>query len=768
MKILIPVFAVITGWAAVGWSAAREPLTSLQDIRALSNAQASHALPVAFDATVTFFRAHPRMLYVQDGDSGIYVLLTKDVALAPGDRIRVRGVSRPSFLPIIEGNDVSLLHHGALPKPELADYDGLVRQKYICKLVTVRGMVRSADQIYNGDVRGTYLHMITGEGAMDASVLDNDDTALKDLLDSEVEVTGVAGTLLDSKMQKTGIILHTTSMTDVKVLKRASTNPWTLPVTQMDAIFDGYRARDITARVRVQGTINYYQPGSAVVLQSGTKSLWISTQTTAPLQIGDSADATGFPDFHGGFLNLVRGEIQDHQAHAPIAPLPATWLDLSLSDNVHLGHIYDLVSTEGKLVTQARESARDEYVLSSNGKLFTAIYYHSDKSTLIPLPAMKRIPVGATVRVSGVCVQLNSSPFNGEIPFDILMRSFDDIEVVARPSPLTVRNMMTVVGLLLIVVMAVGVRGWLLERRVRRETAAIAYLERRRRRILEDINGSRPLAESIEQITEVVSFRLHGAPCWCEIRDGARLGNLPPDLTRLRVVQTEIPARTGGSLGTIFTAFDSLTKPCTELSEALAMGAGLATLAIETHRLYSDLLHRSEFDLLTDIQNRFSLEKHLDALIDEARRTAGIFGLVYIDLDDFKQVNDRYGHHVGDLYLQEAAVRMKRQLRPADILARLGGDEFAVLVPAVHGRCDVQEIALRLERCFDEAFCIQGYAIEGSASVGIALYPEDATTRDTLLRTADTAMYATKNSRTAHGDAEPAPLQFELISDWPK
>jgi len=190
----------------------------------------------------------------------------------------------------------------------------------------------------------------------------------------------------------------------------------------------------------------------------------------------------------------------------------------------------------------------------------------------------------------------------------------------------------------------------------------------------------------------------------------------------------------------------------------------LAALAIETRRLYSDLLHRSGFDLLTDIENRFSMEKHLDELIDEARQAAGIFGLIYIDLDDFKQVNDKYGHQVGDLYLKEAAARMKSQLRPGDILARLGGDEFAVLVPAVRNRSGVEEIMLRLERCFDEPFFAQGYAIEGSASIGAALYPEDANSRDTLLRRADTAMYIVKKRRTARGSAQPTELNPELIS----
>ncbi len=765
MKRLISAFAVILACSSGCWAAAPGPMTSLHDIRALTNAQASHALPVAFQATVTFFRAHPRVLYVQDGDSAIYVFLTRDVPLVPGDRILVRGVSRPSFLPIVESSDITVLHHGTLPIPVLASYSGLVRRQFLCKLVTVRATVLSAAMSYTGTVRGTSLHLNTAEGPIDAAVMNNNSTGLKDLLDAEVEVTGVAGTLLDSKMQKVGIILHTTSMADVKVLRRATTSPWTLPVTQMDAIFDGYRARNITAKVRVQGTITYYQPGTAVVLQNGAKSLWISTQTTDPLQIGDFADATGFPDFHDGFLNLVRGEVQDNQVRAPIAPLPATWLDLSLSDNIHLGHIYDLVSTEGKVVTEARESARDEYVLSSEGRLFTAIYYHSDKSTLIPLPPMKQIPLGATVRVSGICEQLSSSPFNGEIPFDILLRSFDDIQVIARPSLLTLPNMLFVIRLLVVVVLLVGFRSLILERRVRRQTATVAYLEKRRRRILEDINGSRPLAEIIEQITEVVSFRLRGAPCWCGIADGAQLGNRPPSLTALRVLQNEIPARSGAALGTFYAAFDSASKPLADESEALAMGTGLAKLAIETRRLYSDLLYRSEFDQLTDIQNRFSLERSLDGLIQTARQTAGIFGLIYIDLDDFKLVNDKYGHHVGDLYLQEAALHMKRQLRPSDILARLGGDEFVVLVSDVRNRSDVEEIASRLEQCFDEPFVAQSYSLQGSTSVGIALYPADATTMSALLRAADAAMYKTKNAKKTTREMQALLANPDLIPE---
>jgi hypothetical protein len=96
---------------------------------------------------------------------------------------------------------------------------------------------------------------------------------------------------------------------------------------------------------------------------------------------------------------------------------------------------------------------------------------------------------------------------------------------------------------------------------------------------------------------------LDGAPCWCQIANGARLGNCPAKLTGLRIVQEEIPARSGPPLGTLFAALDPLTKPRANESKAISMGAALATLAIETRKLYSDLLRRSEFDLLTDIHN---------------------------------------------------------------------------------------------------------------------------------------------------------------------
>jgi diguanylate cyclase (GGDEF)-like protein len=742
--------------------AAQRPLGTLQEIHALTNAEAGRHLPVAFEATVTYYRNYERTLFVQDGDAGIYVQPSVVYSFAPGDRVLIRGTTEPSFRPFVKEASITLLHHGAVPKAIPAIFDELIRAERDCMFVSVRAKVRAADLIYSSDVRSTVLQLVTGGGTIEA-VVDSDDTSrLEGLLDAEVEISGAVSGKFDGKMQQTGIEVHASSFDNIKILQSAGTSPLSLPVTPMDRILDGYHVQVLSQRIKVHGTVTYYQPSSAIVLQDGAKSLWIQTRSIAPVQVGDVADVTGFPGLHDGFLTLTNGEIEDSHKRDPIVPQPATWRQLAASRNV-----FDLVSIEGSVQGEVAEASQDEYVLVADGQMFSAIYRHPPTVSPghIAPQTMKQIRLGSTIRVSGICMLDDSNPFNAQVPFTILLRSPDDVTVVAEASWLNTTNLIRIVSVLLVVILAAAFWGATLNRKVRRQTAALsaraeaeaalerrmAQLEQRRSSILEDINGSRPLAEILEAITELVSFRLDGAQCWCEITDGARLGHPPSPMGSLRIVSELIPARSGGSLGSVFAGFAPGSVPADAEAAALAVGARLATLAIETRRLYSDLRHRSEFDLLTDIHNRFSLEKHIDAFIEEARQRAGIFGLIYVDLDEFKQINDQYGHHVGDLYLQEVATRMKRQLRGHDMLARLGGDEFAAVVSIVRNRTIVEEVALRLERCFDDPFTVDGYTLHGSASVGLAIYPEDGATRDSLISASDAAMYVAKHTKRSTG-----------------
>ncbi len=765
MKIRSLAVALLLGTIPMVLTGQTPQFTTLSAIHTLTNEQAGHHLPVAFQATVTYFRPYERTMFVQDGDAAIYVQATTPLTLLPGDRILIRGTTRESFRPFVLASEIKFLGHGSLPKPVAATYRDLSYSRYDCRLITVRALVRTAD-VLNASARNSILQMMGDGGDINVTVDTDDAVALKGLLDAEVEVTGPASGRFDGKMQQTGFLIHVASLSNIKVIKRASTNPWLLPVTPMDQILLDHHVENATPRVRVEGTITYYQPGTAAILQSGSKSLWIMTEARNELTIGDVAEATGIPDVHDGFLTLTRGEIQDTGVRAPITPLASNWTELGQSRR-----LFDLVSMQGKLVMQVREAAEDEYVLLSDGHLFSAIVRHPSTTYSSvappPLPPMREIPLGSTIQVVGVCMLDDSNPFDANVPFKLMMRSADDIQLMARPSWLSVANLVKVVTVLLLLVLAISGWGYMLRRKVARQTADIAFrieaeaaterlnaqIEQRRSRILEDINGTRPLAEVLEEITGLVSFHLNGAPCWCEISEGARLGHFPGNTGRYRILSEEIPARSGGSLGTLFAAVDPQNEELGEGRRALYVGARLSTLAIETRRLYTDLVHRSEFDLLTDIHNRFSLDKELERLISNARESAGIFGLIYVDLDEFKQVNDLYGHHVGDLYLQEVSIRMKKQLRGGDLLARLGGDEFAALVPMARTRADVNEIAARLENCFTAPFHVEGYTLSGSASVGIALYPEDGDTKDSLLSAADAAMYVTKHTRKERSEA---------------
>lgn len=719
----------------------------------MDNATAERAIPADFEATLTYFRSYEQTMFVQDGDQAIFVLATTEAPLLPGDRIRIRGITHPGLRPYVVSHDVTFVDHGSLPHPHPAVFKELIDAADDCMLVTVRGRVRAAVDEVKTDVRGAHrprqnavrIQMLSEGGMVEALIDRTDGRNLDQYIDAEVAITGVAGGRFDGKLQQTGVALHVTSLDDISILHPAATNPWSLPATPFNEIMRAYDVHDSSARVHVHGSVTFYQPGTAVVLQDGPRSLWVSTLNSSRLEIGEVVDAIGFPDVHSGFLTLNHASIKQRDVRAPVEPAAANWSDLAASRKV-----FDLVTIDGEVVTGTRETGQDKYVIRTQGHLTTAVFRHSvlHRFPDEPMPEMRLIPTGSQVRITGVCIPEDSNPFAHEVPFNILLRSPGDIAIVADPPWLNVRRLTILVGWLVFAVFIFGVREWRMERRVRRQNAALAYIEKRRGRILEDINNSRPLAEILERITELVSARLAGAACWCAVAGGARLGNAPTKGTSgLRVVEKQIPGRSGAPLGSLFAAFAAGATPSSAETETLSMAAGLAALAIETSRLYSDLVHRSEFDLLTDVQNRFSLEKFLDAQIGAARQSATLLGILYIDLDRFKQINDLYGHHVGDRYLQEVAARMKQQLRPGDMLARLGGDEFAVIVTAPRSRTHMNEIAMRLARCFEQPIDCDATVLHGSASIGVAMYPDDGSTRDALLKAADAAMYVQKNAR---------------------
>jgi diguanylate cyclase (GGDEF)-like protein/PAS domain S-box-containing protein len=165
----------------------------------------------------------------------------------------------------------------------------------------------------------------------------------------------------------------------------------------------------------------------------------------------------------------------------------------------------------------------------------------------------------------------------------------------------------------------------------------------------------------------------------------------------------------------------------------------------------AEIEHLAFFDPLTGLPNRRLLQDRLGLALASARRTGEFGTLLFIDLDNFKRLNDSRGHAVGDRLLKEVARRLGTQLREADTLARLGGDEFVVLLAnlghhAANAANLARDVAEKLRTALSPGFTIEGSEYHASASIGIALFPEHAESADDLLRHADTAMYAAKET----------------------
>ena len=157
-----------------------------------------------------------------------------------------------------------------------------------------------------------------------------------------------------------------------------------------------------------------------------------------------------------------------------------------------------------------------------------------------------------------------------------------------------------------------------------------------------------------------------------------------------------------------------------------------------------DALH----DTLTGLPNRTLFRDRVDQATARARRNGGVLAVMLIDLDGFKEVNDTLGHHMGDVLLQQVAIRLDRQLRQMDTVSRLGGDEFAVLLPETPNLAASKEMAHRLLHALAAPFHLEGISLGVQASVGIAAFPEHGLDTETLLQRADAAMYEAKRLKT--------------------
>src|SRR5258706_2949175 len=244
----------------------------------------------------------------------------------------------------------------------------------------------------------------------------------------------------------------------------------------------------------------------------------------------------------------------------------------------------------------------------------------------------------------------------------------------------------------------------------------------------------------------IVVTDLRSQPLWKEFR-GITMG------LGLRVCWSlAVTTSDGEAMALILLFGDTPNTPNNAEREAVESVGRLLAIALEHRQLGEQLAYQAHHDQLTGLPNRMLFADRLQLGLAQARRSGLLIALLMMDLDRFKYINDTLGHHVGDQLLQEVATRWRASMRESDTLARLGGDEFALILPSLSDRRDAVRVAGRLVEALREPLQIAGHELFVTASIGIAIFPQDGDRLVALQRNADVALYPTKN---ASGNGHP-------------
>jgi len=770
-------------------------LTRVNQIRTLTPEQARWGFAVRLRVVVTYFDV--LNMFVHDATGGIWVARpAAGLSAEPGQVLELQGITtQTDFAPDVAEPRWTVVGHAPLPKARRVSMDELASGSVDSEWVELEGVVRSVQIVKDG--RARFILQIPG-GRVAGYIPERGGIPLG-LVDSRVRVRGVCGAIFTQEGRIVGVNLFVPEPDKIRILEPGPTDPFALASWPIGRLQRFNLSGLLRHRLKVQGVVTADFLGSDLYIADPTGSVCVETSQTSHLQPGDRIEVIGFV----GAMDY-RSVIQDaiYRLDGSGAPPTAT----SIGANQVLNDKYDarLLTVKGWLRSSSTVPEGELFTLDYDGTVFSAFLAASQAEPDSSLRAGSVLQMtGICLLDRDTAGVVQSFKIRLRSPGDVVLLQSPPWWNVGRVlSVMKVLVAITLGILVWVVIIRRQVKVQtkdLVVKTVKLELAnqttqralhtarKAKSLEEDRQRVLELVARNEPIERVLDELAATGATHCGNAVCsillpllagqqvtsvpalpgdWQDllkqlklesISVGAGVGELlqfSQDPLWAHFLKTQVPSRfrtfnsapilVNGGVGGVVVAFFADKNPPDAQTELLASFGSLAGLALERHRLYEQLSFRAQYDLLTGLPNRQHLYERLNSEIVSATLNGGLLGVVYIDLDGFKQVNDLHGHAAGDMVLREVAVRMARSVRRGDTVARIGGDEFILVLPHLGIGSDADRIAAIVCTELQEPIIFNNQQLWVSASAGISLCPLDGSDLDGLLKVADARMYRAK------------------------
>lgn len=456
--------ALLSERSATGAETNGVVLRTAAAVRELSPEEAARKVPVQLRGVVTFFNETLFSRFIQDETAGIYLFdVGLPVHFTPGQIVEVRGVTGPGeYAPIVVPESITLVGEGALPAARPVTFEQLASGQEDSQFVEISGIVRSA---YQEEGAAYFLvHLATGGGRLSVYAPQLPVARPEQLVDATVRVRGVCSTQFNRQRQLFAIRLLVPRPEDLIVEIPAPADPYEIPARRLDSLLQFTPQENFGHRVRVTGTVTYYEPGRMLFLDDGQHGLEVQTRERVPLQPGDRVEALGFPA-RGEYTPVLQDAVFRKTGSGP-NPLPAR-----VTPDDALKGTYDcrLVRLSANLLDRAQHGTQRYLVLQEGESIFHAWLNPSEATN--PFAELKN---GSRVQVTGICRIEPGEWRAGEEwrakAFRLLMRSAADVTLLRAPPWWTLRKVLWMAGALACV--AAGAFAWVavLQRQVAERT----------------------------------------------------------------------------------------------------------------------------------------------------------------------------------------------------------------------------------------------------------------------------------------------------------